>query len=142
MSASDPAPFVMEQKVLFKHCDPAGIVFYPRYFEMMNDLVEAFFDRALGAPFEALHRTHAVPTATIEATFHAPSRHGDLLILAAAPTRIGGASMDMALAAHCAGEPRFTAASTLVHIARDGRPERWPDAIRAAAGARLAAEPA
>ncbi|MEL6103010.1 MAG: acyl-CoA thioesterase, partial [Pseudomonadota bacterium] len=26
--------FQFLQKVLFKHCDPAGIVFYPRYFEM------------------------------------------------------------------------------------------------------------
>lgn len=139
MSASDP--FSMEQKVLFKHCDPAGIVFYPRYFEMMNDLVEAFFDRALGAPFEVLHRTHAVPTVTIRSTFHAPSRHGDVLTLAAVPTRIGGASMDMALDATCAGEPRFGTVLTLVHVGPDGRPERWPDAIRTAA-ARLAPEPA
>jgi 4-hydroxybenzoyl-CoA thioesterase len=36
--------FVMNQKVLFKHCDPAGVVFYPRYFEMINDCVEALFD--------------------------------------------------------------------------------------------------
>ncbi len=138
MSASDPfvPAFAIEQKVLFKHCDPAGIVFYPRYFEMMNDLVEAFFDD-IGAPFEVLHRTHAVPTATIRSTFHAPSRHGDVLTLTAAPTRIGGASMDMALAAACAGEPRFDTALTLVHIDRAGRPERWPDAIRAAAAARL-----
>jgi 4-hydroxybenzoyl-CoA thioesterase len=24
------------QKVLFRHCDPAGIVFFPRYFEMVR----------------------------------------------------------------------------------------------------------
>ena len=27
----------------FNHCDPAGIVFYPRYFEMTNSVVENFF---------------------------------------------------------------------------------------------------
>jgi 4-hydroxybenzoyl-CoA thioesterase len=42
--------FSINQKVLFKHCDPAGIVFYPRYFEMINDCVEAFFDE-IGTPF-------------------------------------------------------------------------------------------
>ncbi len=141
MSESDRTPFAVEQKVLFKHCDPAGIVFYPRYFEMMNDLVEAFFDGALGAPFEVLHRTHAVPTVTIRSTFHAPSRHGDMLTLTAAPTRIGGASMDMALTATCGGEARFETALTLVHIDRTGRPEPWPDAIRSAATC-LAPEPA
>ena len=139
MSESDPPPFTLEQKVLFKHCDPAGIVFYPRYFEMMNDLVEAFFDVALGAPFERLHRTHSVPTVTIRSTFHAPSRHGDRLALAVAPTRIGGASMDMVISGSCGGEARFDAALTLVHIERNGRPERWPDAIRTAASAHLRA---
>lgn len=34
--------FSYRQKVLFMHYDPAGIVFFPRYFEMMNDCVEAF----------------------------------------------------------------------------------------------------
>ena len=29
--------------IRFRHCDAAGIVFYPRYFEMMNDLVEDWF---------------------------------------------------------------------------------------------------
>ena len=28
--------FSHEQRVRFGHCDPAGIVFYPRYFEMIN----------------------------------------------------------------------------------------------------------
>src|SRR5260370_493059 len=37
--------FVSQVQVLFRHCDPAGIVFYPRYFEMVNDLVEEWFDR-------------------------------------------------------------------------------------------------
>ena len=59
----------MHQKVLFKHCDPAGIVFYPRYFEMVNDCVEAFFDEALGLPFEDLHDSGAMPTAQIQTKF-------------------------------------------------------------------------
>ena len=32
--------FVFPQKVRFQHCDPAGIVFYPRYFEMLNTTIE------------------------------------------------------------------------------------------------------
>ena len=34
--------FSFSQDIGFRHCDPAGIVFYPRYFEMMNDAVELF----------------------------------------------------------------------------------------------------
>ena len=49
-------PFTFLQKVQFKHCDPAGIVFYPRFIEMINDAVEAMFDEAIGWPFEVLLR--------------------------------------------------------------------------------------
>ena len=56
--------FVMVQKVLFKHCDPAGIVFFPRYFEMMNDCVETFFDE-IGLPFDDMHTWGGVPTVNV-----------------------------------------------------------------------------
>ena len=43
------------QTVRFQHCDPAGIVFYPRYYEMLNLTVERFFERQLGYSFNRLH---------------------------------------------------------------------------------------
>ncbi|GGE38266.1 hotdog family protein [Actibacterium pelagium] len=61
--------FTLHQKVLFKHCDPAGIVFYPRYFEMINDAVEAMFSNLLGWPYEDLLRDSAVPTAAFKVVF-------------------------------------------------------------------------
>jgi 4-hydroxybenzoyl-CoA thioesterase len=121
----------VQQKVLFKHCDPAGIVFYPRYFEMMNDCVEAFFDDVLGVPFETLHGHHAVPTAQIETRFEAPSRHGDRLDLALRLTAVGASSLGYQMTAACDGEPRFTTHATIVYVNDRGRPERWPDAMRA-----------
>jgi 4-hydroxybenzoyl-CoA thioesterase len=123
-------PFEMPQKVLFKHCDPAGIVFYPRYFEMINDCVEVFFDRQLGVPFEVLLRNGGVPTAEITSKFHAPSRHGDMLVLALAPLRLGRSSFTLTVTATCGEEARFTAKSTLVYINPEGRAAPWPDAIR------------
>ncbi len=123
--------FIFPQKVLFKHCDPAGIVFYPRYFEMINDCVEAFFDE-IGFPFAVLHRNAGVPTAQIEAVFKAPSRHGDQLEIALSATRVGGASLGLAFLAKCSSEPRFTATATLVHTDVQGRPEGWPDDMRRA----------
>ena len=122
--------FVFRQKVLFKHCDPAGIVFYPRYFEMLNDAVEAFFDSVLHAPFEKLHRHGAVPTAQIEARFFAPSRHGDLLQVTLQCARLGKSSMALAFEAVCGSERRFDANSTLVHVDRGGNSADWPQPIR------------
>mgnify|MGYP000005824592 FL=1 len=122
--------FTIHQKVMFKHCDPAGIVFYPRYFEMINDTVERFFDERLMVPFESLHIDGGVPTAQIATTFKAPSRHGDMLDITLTPRRIGRSSLDLEFSALSAGETRFTAASTLVYIGADGRPKSWPDTLR------------
>lgn len=123
--------FTMAQKVLFKHCDPAGIVFFPRYFEMMNDCVEAFFDVALDHPFETLHHTTAVPTARIETRFVAPSRHGDHLTLTMCLEHVGRTSTRYRMTAHSGEELRFDTTATLVHVGSDGRPLPWPDALRA-----------
>lgn len=122
--------FSFAQKVLFKHCDPAGIVFYPRYFEMMNDCVEAFFDAGLGMPFEELHTIGGVPTANIQTKFTAPSRHGDHLILSLTITQIGGSSATYHLSAHCDTELRFETEATLVFISPQGKPAAWPDSLR------------
>ncbi len=119
-------PFEAHQKVLFKHCDPAGIVFFPRYFEMMNDCVEAFFDEVLGHPFETLHDRGAVPTARIETRFVAPSRHGDRLVLRLRIARLGSTSASYAMTAHSGDELRFETNAVLVNVDADGRPCAWP----------------
>lgn len=138
-----PSTFTYRQKVLFRHCDPNGIVFYPRYFEMANDAVEAWFAERLGAPFEEIHGPMALgtPTATLSAVFHAPSRHGDALDWALAPTRLGRASLDLSTKATCEGAPRMTMTSTLVMAKGDGGGATpWPDAIRARIEAEMTAE--
>lgn len=121
--------FKMKQKVLFKHCDPAGIVFYPRYFEMINDCVEMFFYE-IGVPFETLHPTSGVPTAQISTTFHAPSIHGDNLIINLEVIKIGGASLRLSINADCRAEQRFSSDVTIVYVNKNGRPQNWSDSIR------------
>jgi len=123
--------FSTTQKVLFRHCDPAGIVFYPRYFEMINDSVESFFAEAIGLPFEVMHRTHGVPTVKIAAEFSAVSRHGDMLTITVTPRRLGRSSVDLAVTATCAGETRFHADATLVFVSTAMVSDPWPDDVRA-----------
>ncbi len=123
--------FETKQKVLFRHCDPAGIIFYPRYFEMVNDLVEAFFDEALSWPFEVLLKTAGVPTVEIRLRFTAPSRHGDQLRLHLRVTRLGRSSMGLAFRATSdTNALRFEGESVLVHLDATGKPSPWPEAIR------------
>jgi 4-hydroxybenzoyl-CoA thioesterase len=114
--------FDVQQKVLFRHCDPAGIVFFPRYFEMMNDCIEAFYDNGLKYPFEQFLRTAGIPTATIATTFNAPSRHGDLLDLHLTVMRIGNSSFDYEMVCRCGNEQRFITNASLVQIDLNGNP--------------------
>ncbi|WP_299882412.1 thioesterase family protein [uncultured Sulfitobacter sp.] len=123
--------FLHPQKILFRHCDPAGIVFYPRYFEMINDTVEAFFDQVLSFPFSAMHQTSGIPTVGIEATFTAPSRLGDDLEIALTCTRLGRTSLGLAYDARCGGEQRFAATSTVVFINDKGQSQPWPSDVQA-----------
>jgi 4-hydroxybenzoyl-CoA thioesterase len=119
-------------KVIFKYCDPAGIVFYPRYFEMINDATEALFDEVFGCPWEVLHETGNIPTVEITAQFTAPSRHGDHLLIEIEVTKLGRTSLGLSFHARAGDETRFSARSTLVHVAKDGRPTPWPEPLRAA----------
>jgi 4-hydroxybenzoyl-CoA thioesterase len=61
-------------------CDPAGIIFYPRYFEIFDACTSALFERALGlTKFEQL-KTFAFagyPLARTRAKFMKPTRFGD-----------------------------------------------------------------
>ena len=74
--------FEFQHPVLFQHCDPAGIVFYPRYFEMVNACVETWFDQEIGVSFNQMHLQLglSVPTVLTETKFHAPSHFCDHLI--------------------------------------------------------------
>lgn len=121
--------FTYPQKALFKHCDPAGIVFYPRFFEMMNDCVEAFFAE-IGHPFEQIHRSGAVPTVNIEAQFLRPCRHGDSLALRLQVIRVGSTSLTLAIATDCNNELRMRFVATLVQIEGHGQPIAWPQGMR------------
>jgi 4-hydroxybenzoyl-CoA thioesterase len=117
--------------VEFNHCDPAGIVFYPRYFEMTNSVVENFFAEAVGHSFaRMMEGGQGVPTARIEVTFRVPSRLGDRLEWSLQVMRVGGSSVTLLLTAAVGGAVRLTADLTLVWV-EQGRPGPWPDAIRA-----------
>lgn len=123
--------FVVQRKIRFQHCDPAGIVFYPRYFELVNSVVEDWFEK-LGAPFSDMHGPDAmgVPTAQLTARFSAPSRLGDVIDFKLTADRIGASSLDITLIAECGGEARMTVEVTLVHISlATGKPVRWPEGL-------------
>ncbi|MBP9793160.1 MAG: acyl-CoA thioesterase [Flavobacterium sp.] len=72
--------FIKEQKIKFKHIDYAGIVFYPRFLEMLNDLVEDWFEEALDRPFSKMHQSNGIPTVDLKVQFKKAARLGEVII--------------------------------------------------------------
>ena len=61
-------------------CDPAGIVFNPRYFEWFDAATAALFARALGMTKAAMVKRYGIvgiPLVDTRATFRVPCAHGD-----------------------------------------------------------------
>lgn len=117
--------------VEFNHCDPAGIVFYPRYFEMCNSVVENFFTDIVQAPFSVIHAQagSGIPAASIQVDFHAPSRLGDKLNFVLSVEKLGRSSLSLLITATCADEKRISIHITVVWIV-NGRPQSWPPEIQ------------
>ena len=85
--------FTKKEKIRFKHVDYAGIVFYPRFLEMLNDLVEDWFEEALDRPFSKIHETNGIPTVDLKVQFKQPARLGEMLTKKLWVIKLGGASV-------------------------------------------------
>jgi len=125
--------FTTERSVRFADCDAAGIVFFPRYFEMLNGVVEDWFAGPLQVSFRELHvnRRVSVPTAAVEARFIAPSRLEDELTFALTVTRLGRSSCSLRHRISAGGTLRFEASQTFVYVGLSLKPEPWPEDLRA-----------
>ena len=91
--------FTTDLRIRFAHCDPAGIVFYPRYFEMINGVVEDWCAQGLGYSFHEMHVVCSLglPTVRLETDFVKVSKLGETLRAELSVTQLGGASLELAL---------------------------------------------
>lgn len=86
--------FTKTEKIRFKHVDFAGIVFYPRFLEMLNDLVEDWFEEALDRPFSKIHESNTgIPTVDLKVQFKKAARIGDVLTKQLWVQNLGDASV-------------------------------------------------
>ncbi len=93
---STPArPYRAEVLVRFGDCDPAGIVFYPRYLEIFNNIVEDWCREGLQLSFPDLitQRGWGLPTVHLDVDFTAPSRFGELLSATLTVRSVGASSV-------------------------------------------------
>lgn len=131
-----------ELDISFKHCDPAGIVFYPRYVEMVNDVVEHWFKNGLSCDFATLHgpRAMAIPVVKLQMDFRSPGFLGETLEAELGVVRLGKSSLGLRVALRRQGAGgadalKLVADLTLVFVdIGSKRPVEIPSDLRAAAG--------
>jgi len=138
MTASFDPVFKTRILVRFGDCDPAGIVFYPRYFEMINNLVEDWCAIGLEQSFRTLHMEQGLglPTVHIETDFIVASELGETLDAELQVQKIGAASVTLNIRL-CGPDGADRVRCTLVLVALDLKKRsavNLPDALRSAIG--------
>ncbi len=108
--------FRKDKLLRFAHCDPAGIGFYPRYVELINEVVEDWCAQGIGVSFHELHATHGlgIPAVRLEIDYLAPSLYGDVLNFSLGIERIGRSSMTLDVRARAGESERLRARLTVV----------------------------
>jgi 4-hydroxybenzoyl-CoA thioesterase len=139
-NSSDPSPgqgrvYRKDIVVRFTDCDPAGMVFYPRYLEMFNDLVESWFREELNFSFNEMHtrRGWGLPTVHLDVDFIAPSIFGEVLSATLIVRRLGTSSISSDISLYSRdGVARVRGKVVLVLIDRSvGRAIPIPEEVRA-----------
>jgi 4-hydroxybenzoyl-CoA thioesterase len=104
--------------VRFQHCDPAGMVFYPRYYELLNAAVENFFDEFVMFSHHDLIRDQiGIPMRHINMEFLKPSCLGDVICYRFEIDKLGTSSIRFKLEIiSTTNELRATGEFTLVFV--------------------------
>ena len=71
---------ITQRRIEWGECDPAGIVFYPRFFAMFDNATTLLFSAALGMTkyqFLAKYDCAGYPMVDTRARFLKPTRYGD-----------------------------------------------------------------
>lgn len=71
--------FKSEVKVRFGNCDPAGIVYHPQYYYILNFLQEEFLEECLGWAFKKYPNRAGYPIVGIRTEFVETATVGDVL---------------------------------------------------------------
>jgi 4-hydroxybenzoyl-CoA thioesterase len=103
-------------------CDPAGIVFYPRYFAMFDHSTTLLIERTLGMSKHQLQAAYAFvgyPMVESRARFLLPTRYGDDVVIETSLTGVRRSSFDLTHRLSLDGALAVEAFETRVWTVRD-----------------------
>jgi 4-hydroxybenzoyl-CoA thioesterase len=120
------------------HCDPAGIVFNPRFFEFFDWSTALLLREALGiekAKMRSVYGVAGVPLVDTHAVFHRPARYGDEVEIVSTVAAVGRSSFEVRHELYNQGELAVEAREKRVWVVEepDGRlkSQRMPKEVAA-----------
>lgn len=126
--------FTIERRIRFSHCDPAGIVYFVNFFDMVNAVVEDWFADAIGYPIQEslAHDRHGFPIVDTQCSFSRPCHLGDQLVLELTIAKLGKSSVEFTIRGRVGQEEKFRARHKVVMVSVDTfRSTPIPDELRA-----------
>jgi 4-hydroxybenzoyl-CoA thioesterase len=102
-------PFSTQRLIRFSHCDPAGIVYFANFFDMIGGLVEDWFREVVALPFQEMHLQRRVgfPVVNTGCEFSRPCHLGEILTLELTIEALGRSSIEFRIRGHVGGDDKF-----------------------------------
>jgi acyl-CoA thioesterase FadM len=121
-----------QRRILLNDIDAAGVAFSARIIAIAHESFELAM-AASGAALESLIAARVgLPLVHVEADFHAPMRHGDLIDIDVHCARIGGGSVTIAISLRRGTKPTATVRQIHACVDMDALVSRpLTDALRA-----------
>ncbi|MCC3861553.1 acyl-CoA thioesterase [Pseudemcibacter aquimaris] len=116
------AVFKVTRKIRFGQTDAAGITYYPRLVEMINDIVEDFFAEVVKFSYKEMivDTDYGVPTVNLNVNFKSPAELEDYVEWSLVVTKIGRASFSVFIEAKVGEKEILSADVKLVYIKGKG----------------------
>jgi len=107
--------FSVEYPILFSHCDPAGIVYFRRLFDLLHRGLADWFTFGLEERFAdfIVKKRLGIPTVGTQVDFMGPARFGDLLRIELRVLKLGRSSIELGIDAFVGDQPCFKARHTV-----------------------------
>lgn len=113
--------FRVEYPIRFSHCDPAGQVYFPRFFDLLHDAMEDWFNTGLKERFADLLMTQQLGTPTVgtQCDFLSPARFGDTLAIELTILRLRNSSIELGFNASIEGRPCLKCRHTICMFSKE-----------------------
>ena len=111
------------ERIHWGDCDPAGIIYYPNYFEMFDRCTTLMFEQALGMTkvnYLRVYDFSGHPCVQTNAHFHQPTRFGDDVVVESTIAKLGTSSFEVHHRLTKNGKLAVEGAETRVWVRRQG----------------------